>query len=142
MGKGKEGKGEGRGEKREGKDAHGPRLELRADELGHGEEGHALDLHDGGRVEVARAGLAGGEDLDLRAGGGVVLWLWERECELKERRGWREGTHVDGGDHAAVGDVQAVWWEGGVSGAGQGTRWKGRKEERTRTGWSTASASR
>ena len=93
----------------EGRDAHGPRLELRADELGHGEEGHALDLHDGGRVEVARAGLAGGEDLDLRAGGGLWLWLWERECELNERRR-REGggTHVDGGDHAAVGDVQAV----------------------------------
>ena len=87
---GKEGKGEGKmGE--EGRDAHGPGLELRADELGHGEEGHALDLHDGGRVEVARAGLAGGEDLDLRAGGlWLWLWLWERECELNERRR-REG---------------------------------------------------
>ena len=59
------------------------------------------------------------------------MWERERECELNERRR-REGggTHVDGGDHAAVGDVQAVWWEGGVSGAGQGTRWRGRKEER------------
>ena len=66
-----------------------------------------------------------------RVGVGLWLWLWERECELNERRR-REGggTHVDGGDHAAVGDVQAVWWEGGVSGAGQGTRWRGRKEER------------